>query len=102
MVDGSISIDERDILQKYAPKAMIFQSRCATIRWVGQEEGYTSDTAWNSLSRYDAMTGIATQKHGNPDGDVCVMIDGIRHPEYVTREDNLTYLGLAQQTNFQQ
>ncbi len=67
--DGSLAIEVGDILQKYAPNAMVFQSYNATIRWVGQEEGYASDPAWNSVSRYDALSGVSTQKHGNPDGE---------------------------------
>ncbi|MGI6671353.1 MAG: alpha-L-fucosidase [Christensenellales bacterium] len=67
--DGSLQIEVGDILQKYAPDAMVFQSKYATIRWVGQEQGYASDPAWNSVKRYDALSGVATQRHGNPDGE---------------------------------
>ena len=67
--DGSLVIDVGDILKKYAPDAMIFQSRYATIRWVGQEEGYASDPAWNSVNRYDAISGVSTQRHSDPQGE---------------------------------
>ncbi len=70
--DGSLQLDIGDILKKYAPNAIIFQSKYANIRWVGQEQGYASDPAWNSLSRLDGITGVAIQRHGNPDGD-CFM-----------------------------
>ncbi len=73
--DGSLAIDVRDILGKYAPHAMVFQSRNATIRWVGQEEGYANDPAWNSVPRYDALSGVSTQKHGNPDGEVWMPLE---------------------------
>lgn len=67
--DGSIYIEVGDILRKYAPNAIVFQSPYANIRWVGQEDGYASDPAWCAVSRYDAVTGVSTQAHGDPDGD---------------------------------
>ena len=70
--DGSLELEIGDILKKYAPNAIVFQSKFANIRWVGQEEGYASDPAWNSLSRLDGITGVAIERHGNPDGD-CYM-----------------------------
>lgn len=73
--DGSLQIEVGDILKRYAPRAMVFQSRYATIRWVGQEEGYASDPAWNSVERYDALSGIATQRHGNPEGQVWLPLE---------------------------
>lgn len=53
----------------------MFQSKYANIRWVGQEEGYASDPAWNSLSRVDGITGTATQTHGDPDGDAWIPLE---------------------------
>lgn len=73
--DGSLQIEVGDILQQYAPRAMVFQSKYATIRWVGQEEGYASDPAWNSVERYDALSGIATQRHGTPEGQVWLPLE---------------------------
>ncbi len=67
--DGSLVLEIGDLIKKYAPNAIIFQSKFANIRWVGQEQGYASDPAWNSLSRLDGVTGVATQRHGDPDGD---------------------------------
>lgn len=68
--DGSQVVPVGDILQKYARDAMIFQGPHATIRWVGNEQGFAPYPAWNSLSARDAKTGIATAMHGDPDGDV--------------------------------
>lgn len=68
--DGSQAVPVGDILQKYAPQAMIFQGPHATIRWVGNEMGFAPYPAWNSLPARDAKTGIATAMHGDPDGDV--------------------------------
>lgn len=67
--DGSLAIEVGDILQRYAPHAIVFQSKYATIRWVGNEEGIAPDPAWNSLDRYDGISGVATQQHGDPDGN---------------------------------
>jgi alpha-L-fucosidase len=68
--DGSQVVPVGDILQKYAPEAMIFQGPHATIRWVGNEMGFAPYPAWNALPARDAKTGIATAMHGDPDGDV--------------------------------
>ncbi len=73
--DGSIAIDVGDILKKYAPNAVVFQSRWASIRWVGQEEGVVSYPAWNAESRYDAVSGLSTQLNGDPDGDAWMPLE---------------------------
>jgi alpha-L-fucosidase len=66
--DGSIAIPVGDIVQRYAPHAMIFQGPHATIRWVGNEDGFAPYPAWNGVSRADKATGIATAIHGDPNG----------------------------------
>ncbi|MFC1739801.1 alpha-L-fucosidase, partial [Planctomycetota bacterium] len=68
--DGSVTIPVKDILDKYAPNAMVFQGPQATIRWVGNEQGYAPYPAWNSVKKTDAVSGVATARHGDPDGDV--------------------------------
>jgi alpha-L-fucosidase len=68
--DGSQVVPVGDILQEYAPDAMIFQGPHATIRWVGNEMGTAPYPAWNALPASDAKTGIATAMHGDRDGDV--------------------------------
>lgn len=68
--DGSLFIEVGDFLKKYAPKAMVFQGSHATIRWVGNEAGFAPYPAWNSVDKADAKTGVATARHGTPDGDV--------------------------------
>lgn len=73
--DSSLKIDVRDIIGKYAPNAMVFQSPNATIRWVGNEEGWAYYPAWNSLKRYDAISGIATQFHSDPDGEAWMPLE---------------------------
>jgi len=73
--DGSCVIEVGDILKKYAPKAMVFQSKYATIRWVGNEQGFAPYPAWNAVSKADAFSGVSTAKHGAPDGDVWLPIE---------------------------
>jgi len=66
--DGSIVVPVGDLLKKYAPEAMVFQGPHATIRWVGNEAGVAPYPGWNSLSEAHANSGVATARHGNPDG----------------------------------
>lgn len=68
--DGSNVIPVGDILDRYAPHAMIFQGPYATIRWAGNENGFVPYPAWNSISAADAKTGIATAVNGDPNGTV--------------------------------
>jgi alpha-L-fucosidase len=67
--DGSLVVPVGDILARHAARAMVFQGPHATIRWVGNEDGFAPYPAWNSLPAADARTGIATAVHGDPDGD---------------------------------
>jgi len=66
--DGSNVVEVGDILRKYAPRAMVFQGPHATIRWVGNESGVAPDPAWNAVSEAHARSGVATARHGDPDG----------------------------------
>ena len=68
--DGSTAAPVSDILSKYQPHAMVFQGPSATIRWVGNEDGYAPYPCWNGIDRVDAKTGTATALNGDPDGDV--------------------------------
>ena len=67
--DGSLVFDVGDILKRYAPNAVVFQGPEATIRWVGNEEGYAPYPCWNG-AKYDKKTwGTLTAADGDPDGD---------------------------------
>lgn len=67
--DGSLAFDVGDILAKHAPEAVVFQGPQATIRWVGNEEGFAPYPAWNG-ARYSKETwGTLTAADGDPDGD---------------------------------
>ena len=68
--DGSNVIPVGDILDRYAPHAMIFQGPHATIRWAGNENGFVPYPAWNSISAADAKTGVATALNSDPNGSV--------------------------------
>lgn len=68
--DGSSVVEAGDILTRYAPDAIIFQSPRASIRWVGNEDGIAPDPNWNAVSREAAVSGVATAKDGKPDGAV--------------------------------
>jgi len=69
--DGSLVVPVKDILETYAPRAMVFQSPQATIRWVGNENGFASYPAWNAVDWNDPTVnqGFGTDRHGDPDGN---------------------------------
>ena len=73
--DGSIVVPIGDILQRYAPHAMIFQGPQATLRWVGNEEGFAPYPTWDPISEVDAKTGVATAIQGTPDGSVWLPVE---------------------------
>ena len=68
--DGSCVIDVSDIMEKYAGNSVVFQGPHASLRWPGTESGKLFYPAWNTVKREDLKTGVATQIHGNPNGDV--------------------------------
>ncbi|MFC1738342.1 alpha-L-fucosidase [Planctomycetota bacterium] len=69
--DGSLIIEVGDILDKYAPNAMVFQGKYATIRWVGNEAGYAPYPAWNVVNGNNPVVqaGLSTARHGDPTGN---------------------------------
>ncbi len=67
--DGSLIFDVSDILAKLAPHAIVFQGPQANIRWVGNEEGFAPDPAWNGAVYNTKPWGTLTAADGNPDGD---------------------------------
>ena len=84
-LDGSSVVPTGDVVKQYAPDAMVFQGPEATIRWVGNEDGFAPSPCWNSLQAADAKTGIATALHGDPDGDVWMPVEvdvSIRRPNW--------------------
>jgi len=66
--DGSNIIEVGDILAEFAPNAVIFQGKYASIRWVGNEDGYAPYPAWNAVTEEARLRG-ATAADGTPDGN---------------------------------
>ena len=71
--DGSIELKIEDVLRKYAPDAMVFNSRYATIRWVGRRRAtprIPSGTPWGATTRSPASrrrsTAARTARSGCP------------------------------------
>jgi alpha-L-fucosidase len=93
--DGSVVVPVGDILRAHAPHAMVFQGPHATIRWVGNEDGFAPYPAWNSLPERDAATGVATARESDPDGHAWLPLEvdvSIRRPHWfwsTTDEVNL-------------
>jgi len=83
--DGSIATPVTDILLNYQPHAMVFQGPSATIRWVGNEDGFAPNPCWNGISRADARSGTATSLNSDPDGDAWMPNEvdvSIRRPDW--------------------
>jgi len=76
--DGSVRkdiVDLTDILQEHVPRAMVFNSPWATIRWVGNEDGITPYPAWSSVSREAALSGVSETKDSDPEGATWLPIE---------------------------
>jgi len=83
--DGSSVADTTDILRQYAPHAAVFQGPNATVRWVGNEDGFAPYPAWTAVAKADARTGVYTALHGDPDGEVWLPLKtdiSIRRPDW--------------------
>jgi len=83
--DGSSVVPTSDLVEKYANHAAIFQGPNATIRWVGNENGFAPDPLWNAESKADATSGTSTSLLGDPDGAAWVPVEcdvSIRRPNW--------------------
>ncbi len=67
--DGGLVVPAEDILKEHASGAQIFQGKSASIRWVGNEDGYAPYPAWNAVSR-EAWQRGATAADGDPNGEI--------------------------------
>lgn len=67
--DGGNIIEVGDVLRQHAPKAVIFQGKYASLRWVGNEDGTAPYPAWNKVSK-EAWQRGATAADGDPHGEV--------------------------------
>jgi alpha-L-fucosidase len=93
--DGSNVIPADDILRKYAPHAMIFQGPEATVRWVGNEDGFAPYPLWNAESTAEVRSGVSTSLDSNPDGDAWIPVEcdvSIRRPNWFWSTTNVKNL----------
>lgn len=91
--DGSTITPVGDLLGRYQPHAMVFQGPQATIRWVGNEDGFAPYPCWNGLDRADARSGTATALDSDPNGSVWMPNEvdvSIRRPDWFwsTKNEN--------------
>jgi len=68
--DGSCVIDVSDILKEHGKNSVIFQGPHATLRWPGTESGTLFYPVWNTVKSDDFNTGVSTQVHDDPNGDI--------------------------------
>ena len=83
--DGSSVVPTSDLVRKYAAHAAIFQGPDATIRWVGNENGFAPYPLWDAESMADARSGTSTSLLGDPDGDAWIPVEcdvSIRRPNW--------------------
>ena len=74
--DGSINIKcVNEILEKYAPGAIIMAGPKNNIREVGNEEGYAPFSNWNTLSSENLKIGLADAIQSDPFGDAYAPIE---------------------------
>jgi alpha-L-fucosidase len=89
--DGSTGARVGDLLAKYQPRTVVFQGPQATIRWVGNENGFAPYPCWNGIAAADAKTGTATALNSDPDGDVWMPSEvdvSIRRPDWFWHTNN--------------
>jgi alpha-L-fucosidase len=93
--DGSSVVPASDLVRQYAAHAALFQGPDATIRWVGNENGFAPYPLWNAESRADAHSGTSTSLHGDPNGDAWIPVEcdvSIRRPNWFWSTTNVRNL----------
>lgn len=73
--DGSCKIPVVDIISRYTDKAVVFQSPLASVRWVGNEDGFAPYPNWYTLSKEDHDSGTSTSLHSDPDGEIYAPVE---------------------------
>lgn len=89
--DGSVVTPVGDLIRRYQPDAMVFQGPHATIRWVGNENGFAPYPCWNGIDAVEARTGVATALDSDPNGPVWMPVEvdvSIRRPDWFWHTDN--------------
>jgi alpha-L-fucosidase len=93
--DGSSVVPASDLVHKYAAHAAIFQGPDATIRWVGNENGFAPYPLWTAESKTNARSGVSTSLHGEPEGDAWIPVEcdvSIRRPNWFWSTTNASKL----------
>jgi alpha-L-fucosidase len=93
--DGSIVVPVGDILHQHAPHAAIFQGPQATLRWVGNEDGFAPYPLWNAESIAKAKSGVSTSRDSDPDGGAWMPLEcdvSIRRPNWFWSTTNVRRL----------
>jgi len=67
--DGNCQVPVKDILDKYAANAVVFQGSQANLRWVGNEDGFAPYPNWYTVKEADLKTGVSTALHSDVNGD---------------------------------
>jgi len=80
--DGSVIVPLEDIIRKNCPNAIVFQGPFANIRWVGNEQGICPYPNWYTVKSEDALSGVATADHSDPDGDIYMPVEVNTVPRY--------------------
>ncbi|MDE1177997.1 MAG: alpha-L-fucosidase [Edaphobacter sp.] len=83
--DGATATPVGDLLKTYQPHVAVFQGPNATIRWVGNEDGFAPYPCWNGIERSYAEHGTGTALDGTPDGDAWLPNEvdvSIRRPDW--------------------
>lgn len=91
--DGATATPVGDLLKKFQPHAAVFQGPRATIRWVGNEDGFAPYPCWNGIERSYAKLGTGTALDGTPDGDEWLPNEvdvSIRRPDWFWTPMNVT------------
>lgn len=89
--DGSSVTPVADLLAKYQPHAIVFQGPSASIRWVGNEDGFAPYPCWNGISPAEAKSGTATALDSDPDGNAWLPSEvdvSIRRPDWFWNTTN--------------
>lgn len=93
--DGSTVVPVSDIVRRYAPHAAIFQGPSATIRWVGNENGFAPYPLWDAEPESDARNGVSTALDSDPDGGAWMPVEcdvSIRRPNWFWSTTNVRHL----------
>lgn len=73
--DGNCKINVKDILDRYASDAVVFQSKDASLRWAGNEEGIVPYPNWYTLNKEELNLGNTTALASDVNGEVYAPVE---------------------------